>query len=101
MLILSRRTGEALTIGDDVKVIILGIKGNQVRVGVEAPKDVEVHREEIYLKIQEKKEEKAKFSVAKELINNDMDDRILTLKASKELIEKQEKKEKENAEMLL
>lgn len=54
-LILSRRIGEVLCIGDDVTVTILGIKGNQVRIGIEAPKDIPVHREEIYLKIKEQK----------------------------------------------
>ena len=52
MLILTRRVGETLMIGDEVSVTILGIKGNQVRVGVNAPKDVAVHREEIYQRIQ-------------------------------------------------
>ncbi len=52
MLILTRRVGESLTIGDDVTVTILGVKGNQVRVGVDAPKDVAVHRQEIYERIQ-------------------------------------------------
>jgi carbon storage regulator len=48
ILILTRRVGEALVIGDDVVVNVLGVKGNQVRIGVEAPKDISVHREEIY-----------------------------------------------------
>jgi carbon storage regulator len=52
MLILTRRVGEALMIGDEVAVTILGIKGNQVRIGVRAPKHVTVHREEIYERIQ-------------------------------------------------
>lgn len=52
MLILTRRTGESVMIGDDIVVTILGVKGNQVRVGVEAPKELPVHREEIYDKIQ-------------------------------------------------
>ncbi len=60
MLILSRKTGEKLMIGDDVELTILGIKGNQVRVGVSAPKDVPVHREEVYLRIQNEKQEVAK-----------------------------------------
>ena len=60
MLILSRKTGEKLMIGDDVELTILGIKGNQVRVGVSAPKDVPVHREEVYLRIQNEKEELTK-----------------------------------------
>ena len=52
MLILSRRVGESLVIGDDVSVTVLSINGNQVRVGIDAPKEVSVHREEIYDRIQ-------------------------------------------------
>jgi carbon storage regulator CsrA len=55
MLILTRKVGESLVIGDDVSIIVLGVKGNQVRIGVDAPKSVTVHREEIYNKIQDKK----------------------------------------------
>jgi carbon storage regulator len=50
-IILTRRNGETLKIGDDISVTVLGIKGNQVRLGVDAPKDVDVHREEIFLRI--------------------------------------------------
>lgn len=56
MLILTRKTGEKVMIGDNVELTVLGIKGNQVRVGVDAPKDIAVHREEVYLRIQNEKE---------------------------------------------
>ena len=57
MLILRRRVWESLMIGDNVDITVLGIRGNQVRIGINAPKDVSVHREEIYDRIQDEKSE--------------------------------------------
>ncbi len=60
MLILTRKLGESITIGDDIKVTVLGVFGRQVRIGIEAPSKVIVHREEIYVKIQEENRKAAK-----------------------------------------
>jgi carbon storage regulator len=67
LLILTRKLGESITIGDDIKVSILGVRGRQVRLGIEAPNDVVVHREEIYVKIQAENR-KASKTVKNDLI---------------------------------
>jgi len=59
MLILTRRVGESLRIGDDISVTVLGIKGSQVRIGVDAPKTISVHREEVYDRIHGKTSEQS------------------------------------------
>lgn len=73
MLILTRRAGETLMIGDDVTITVLGVKGNQVRIGVNAPKDVSVHREEIYQRIQqEKSQSKSATADSEDSIGNQL-----------------------------
>ncbi|WP_392561532.1 carbon storage regulator CsrA [Orbus sturtevantii] len=62
MLILTRRVGETLIIGDDVAITVLGVKGNQVRIGINAPKDVSIHREEIYNRIHQNQDEQLNAS---------------------------------------
>jgi carbon storage regulator len=56
MLVLSRTTGKAIIIDDNVEVTVLGVQGNSVRLGIKAPKDVSIHREEIYQRIQQEKQ---------------------------------------------
>jgi len=70
MLILTRRVGETLMIGDEVTVTVLGVKGNQVRIGVNAPRDVAVHREEIYERIKREQAEQATQQNGAEAIPN-------------------------------
>jgi carbon storage regulator len=57
MLILTRRVGETIMVGDEVQVTVLGVKGNQIRIGINAPQEVSVHREEIYNRIQAEQDE--------------------------------------------
>ena len=66
MLILTRKLGESINIGEDIKISVLGIHGRQVRIGIDAPMNVVVHREEIYVKIQEENR-KASSSISKDL----------------------------------
>ncbi len=66
MLILTRRAGETVMIGSDVTITVLGVKGNQVRIGINAPKDVAVHREEIYERIQSEKAAEGDAAVSAE-----------------------------------
>jgi carbon storage regulator len=68
MLILTRKLGESITIGDDIKVTVLGIYGRQVRLGVAAPANIIVHREEVYLKIQEENR-KASRTIKEDLLS--------------------------------
>ncbi len=70
MLILTRRVGETLMIGDEITVTVLGVKGNQVRIGINAPKEVAVHREEIYMRIQHEKNAQ-KFGEQPAFVPND------------------------------
>jgi carbon storage regulator len=74
MLILTRRVGETLMIGNEVTVTVLGVKGNQVRIGVNAPKDVAVHREEIYERIKREEDPDGHEGRSSGTIANAVDD---------------------------
>jgi carbon storage regulator len=70
MLVLTRKTGEAIQIGDDIEITVVSIKGDQIKLGINAPKNIEIHRKEIYLEIQKENENASKgisdlFSVLK------------------------------------
>ena len=74
MLVLTRKTGEAIQIGDDIEITIVSIKGDQIKLGINAPKNIEIHRKEIYLEIQKENEDASKgivdlFSVLKNVNN--------------------------------
>jgi carbon storage regulator len=76
MLILTRRVGETVMIGSDVTVTVLGVKGNQVRVGISAPKNVAVHREEIFEKIEAEKQQRSHGRDVNGNIADDGDDDV-------------------------
>jgi carbon storage regulator len=67
MLVLTRKTGEAIQIGDDIEITVLSVQGDQIKLGINAPKNVEIHRKEIYLSIQESNNEAA--SISKSMID--------------------------------
>ncbi len=70
MLILTRRVGETVMIGNDVTVTVLGVKGNQVRIGVNAPKDVAVHREEIYERIKREEDGQSPSGASEHIVDD-------------------------------
>ncbi len=92
MLILTRKLGESITIGDDIKVTVLGIFGRQVRLGIEAPLKVVVHREEIYVKIQNENQ-KAARTIKEDLAS--------VMQVLKEKIKKGDSKERKSPEIKL
>lgn len=75
MLVLTRKTSESIKIGEDIEITILSINGDQIKLGINAPRDVEIHRKEIYLSIQESNSEAASISTntLKEIMNKRID----------------------------
>ncbi|MCM3410143.1 MULTISPECIES: carbon storage regulator CsrA [Bacillaceae] len=74
MLVLTRKTSESIKIGEDIEITILSINGDQIKLGINAPRDVEIHRKEIYLSIQESNSEAA--SISTNILNEIMNKRI-------------------------
>ncbi|WP_203289046.1 carbon storage regulator CsrA [Metabacillus sp. cB07] len=64
MLVLTRKTGEAIKIGDDIEISVISISGDQVKIGIEAPKHIDIHRKEVYLSIQEENNKAADVSLS-------------------------------------
>ncbi|TCP26032.1 carbon storage regulator CsrA [Scopulibacillus darangshiensis] len=69
MLVLTRKTNQSFMIGDDIEVQILGIDGDQIKIGIQAPKDIDIHRKEIYLSIQEENSEAVQEASLEKVIN--------------------------------
>jgi carbon storage regulator len=90
LLILTRKLGESITIGDDIKVTVLGIYGRQVRLGIDAPLKVVVHREEVYVKIQNENQKAAK-TIKEDLLN--------VMQALKGKLKKEDAKDKKRSDV--
>lgn len=69
MLVLSRKKGEAIVINDNIELVVLEIEGEQIKLGINAPRSIEIHRKEIYLTIQEENKNAAKQNISQDLLN--------------------------------